>query len=290
MKILSDFNLTVDALEVGKSLEQIRAVLPPAADKELLRKIFSLIDLTSLDVRDHIEQISRLCEKVNMLTESYPSVHGPAAICVYPDLVSVVKEKLDNPLVNIASVGGGFPASQTFTNVKILEIEQAIEAGAEEIDYVIPVGKFLMNDLEYVGYEIELIKDRIGSALLKVILETGSLKDFSLIRTASLLSIISGADFIKSSTGKVTPGATPEAFITMCHAIRDYYNSTGKKIGVKPAGGIADTDTALLYYTIVKEILGEDWLNSERFRIGASGLANRILGDIFDQGPDFGYF
>jgi len=290
MKILSDFNLTVDAQEMEKNLEQIRSSLPSAGDKELLKKIFSLIDLTTLSERDNIENITRLCEQVNMLTESYPSIHGPAAICVFPDLVSLVKEKLDNPLVNIASVGGGFPSSQTFTNVKVMEIEQAVDEGAEEIDFVIPVGKFLMDDLEYVQYEIELIKDKIGSIPLKVILETGSLQDYSLIRKASLLAIISGADFIKSSTGKVIPGATPEAFVIMCLSIRDYYNNTGKKIGIKPAGGISDAETAVLYYSIVKEILGEDWLNSERFRIGASRLANRILGNIFDQGPDFGYF
>ncbi|HER09933.1 MAG TPA: deoxyribose-phosphate aldolase, partial [Bacteroides sp.] len=272
MKILSDFDFSVDTQDVEQNLEQIRQSLPLAGDKDVLKKIFSLIDLTTLSEQDNIENITRLCEKVNMLTETYPSVRGPAAICVYPDLVSVVKENLDNPLVNIASVGGGFPASQTFTNVKILEIEQAIKEGAEEIDYVIPVGKFLMGDLEYVQHEISLIKERIGSVLLKVILETGSLKDFSLIRKASLLAIISGADFIKTSTGKVIPGATPEAFITMCHSIRDYYNSTGKKIGIKPAGGISDTETALLYYSIVNQILGADWLNSERFRIGASRL------------------
>ncbi|MFO7934869.1 MAG: deoxyribose-phosphate aldolase [Bacteroidales bacterium] len=290
MKILSDFNLTVDAQEVEENLEQIRVSIPSGDHRELLKKIFSLIDLTSLDEKDNIERITGLCEKVNLLTESYPSIHGPAAICVYPALVSVVKEKLDNPLVNIVSVGGGFPASQTFTNVKILEIEQAVAEGAEEIDYVIPVGKFLMDDLEYVQYEIELIKDRIGSAPLKVILETGSLKDYSLIRKASFLAIISGADFIKTSTGKVSPAATPGAFLVMCHAISDYYNNTGKKIGVKPAGGISDGEKALYYYTIVKETLGDDWLNSERLRIGASRLANRILGEIFDQGQDFSYF
>ncbi|HDS06256.1 MAG TPA: deoxyribose-phosphate aldolase [Bacteroides sp.] len=290
MKILSDFNLAVDGHEVERFLGQVREVPLGAEDKELLKKIFSLIDLTTLSERDNIENVARLCEQVNMLTESYPSVRGPAAICVYPDLVSVVKENLDNPLVNIASVGGGFPSSQTFTNVKVLEIEQAVREGADEIDYVIPVGKFLMGDLEYVQHEIELIKERIGSILLKVILETGSLEDLPMIRKASLLAIISGADFIKTSTGKVSPGATPEAFTVMCQSIRDYYNSTGKKIGIKPAGGISDTETALLYYSIVKEILGADWLNAERFRIGASRLANVILGNIFDQGPKFGYF
>ncbi|MCK5136692.1 MAG: deoxyribose-phosphate aldolase, partial [Bacteroidales bacterium] len=288
MKILSDFNLTVDAEEVEKQLGQIKEGLPSTEDKELLKKIFSLIDLTTLSERDNIENISRLCERVNMLGEAYPSMPGVAAVCVYPEMVSVVKEKLDNPLVSIASVGGGFPSSQTYTNIKVMEIEQAIGLGAEEIDIVLPVGKFLMDDLEYVEYEIQIIKQRIGPVHLKVILETGSLRDYSLIRKASLLAIGAGADFIKTSTGKVSPGATPEAMLIMCGAIRDYYNRTGRKIGIKPAGGISDTQTALLYYAIVKEMLGEGWLNSERFRIGASRLANNLLADIFDKGPDFG--
>ena len=290
MKILSDFNHIVDAEEVEQLLEKIRSNLPSKSDKELLKRIFSLIDLTTLSERDNIENVSQMCEKVNLLGESYPTMPVIAAICVYPEMVSVVKEKLENPLVSIASVGGGFPSSQTFTNIKIMEIEQAMEQGAEEIDIVLPVGKFLMGDLEYVEYEIQIIKQRMGPVHLKVILETGSLQDYSMIRKASLLAIGAGANFIKTSTGKVSPGATPEAMVVMCAAIKDYYNKTGKKIGIKPAGGISDSETAILYYAIVSEILGEDWLNRERFRIGASRLANCLLADIFDKGPDFGYF
>ncbi len=290
MKILSDFNHIVDAEEVKQLLEKIRSNLPSKSDKELLKRIFSLIDLTTLSERDNIENVSQMCEKVNLLGESYPSMPVIAAICVYPEMVSVVKEKLENPLVSIASVGGGFPSSQTFTNIKIMEIEQAMEQGAEEIDIVMPVGKFLMGDLEYVEYEIQIIKQRMGPVHLKVILETGSLQDYSMIRKASILAIGAGANFIKTSTGKISPGATPEAMVVMCAAIKDYYNKTGKKIGIKPAGGISDSETAILYYAIVSEILGEDWLHSERFRIGASRLANCLLADIFDKGPDFGYF
>ena len=290
MKILSDFNHIVDDEEVEQLLEKIRSNLPSKSDKELLKRIFSLIDLTTLSERDNIENVSQMCEKVNLLGESYPSMPVIAAICVYPEMVSVVKEKLENPLVSIASVGGGFPSSQTFTNIKIMEIEQAIEQGAEEIDIVLPVGKFLMGDLEYVEYEIQIIKQRMGAVHLKVILETGSLQDYSMIRKASILAIGAGANFIKTSTGKISPGATPEAMVVMCAAIKDYYNKTGKKIGIKPAGGISDSETAILYYAIVSEILGEDWLHSERFRIGASRLANCLLADIFDKGPDFGYF
>lgn len=290
MDILSEFELTVETAEIEKQLEEIKADMPSPEDKALLKKIFSLIDLTTLSEKDNIESVTRLCEQVNLQEEAYPSMPPVAAICVYPELVATVKEKLENPLVNVASVGGGFPASQTFTNIKIMEIEQAIEQGAEEIDVVLPLGKFLMGDLEYAEYEIQIIKQRMGPILLKVILETGSLKEFSLIRKASFLCIGAGADFIKTSTGKVSPGATPEAVLVMCHAIKDYYNRTGKKIGIKPAGGISDATTALLYWSIVRKTLGEDWLNSERFRIGASGLANRLLADIFDQGHDFGYF
>lgn len=290
MMNLSDFKLSVDPEEVKELVQRTKSATPQGDRKELLKQIFSLIDLTTLSERDNNENVGQLCEKVNLLQEAYPSMPGVAAICIYPELVAVVKERLDNPLIGIASVGGGFPASQTFTNIKILEIEQAIAEGAEEIDIVLPVGKFLMEDLEYVDHEIQTIKQRMDDAHLKVILETGSLKDYSLIRKASLLAIGAGADFIKTSTGKVSPGATPEAMVVMCLTIRDYYSRTGKRIGIKPAGGISDCETAIHYYQIVKEILGNEWLNPERFRIGASRLANRILAEIFDKGPDFGYF
>lgn len=290
MKILSDYNLSVDPDDVKEILSRASESVPAADLKDPLKKVFGLIDLTTLSERDNTENVSLLCRKVNQLGENFAEIGNVAAICVFPELVGVVKEKLENPLVSIASVGGGFPASQTFTNIKVMEIEQAIQLGAEEIDIVMSVGKFLMEDLEYVDYEINVIKQRMGPVHLKVILETGSLNDLSLIRKASLLAIGAGADFIKTSTGKISPGATPEAMVVMCSAIRDFYNRTGKKIGIKPAGGISDPETALLYYQIVKEILGEDWLNNERFRIGASRLANRILGYIFDKGPDFGYF
>jgi deoxyribose-phosphate aldolase len=290
MKTFTDFNMTVESGEIKALLDQIRQNLPSMENKELLKKIFSLIDLTSLSERDNIANITHMCEKVNMLSEAYPSMPAVAAICVYPELVPVVKENLVNPLVNIASVGGGFPASQTYTNIKVMEIEQAIGQDADEIDIVLPVGKFLMEEYEYVEHEIQVIKERIRDIHLKVILETGSLQDYSLIRKASFLAIGAGADFIKTSTGKIPVGATPEAMIIMCQVISEYYNKTGKKIGIKPAGGISDAETAILYYAIVKEILGEDWLNSEKFRIGASRLANNLMALIFDQGPDFGYF
>ncbi|MFO7670751.1 MAG: deoxyribose-phosphate aldolase [Bacteroidales bacterium] len=290
MKIFTDFNMTVQPEEVRFLLDKIRSDLPTTGEKELLKKLFSLIDLTTLSERDNILNVTQLCDKVNRLTDVFPSMPSVAAICIYPELVHVVKEHLINPLINIASVGGGFPASQTFTNIKVMEIEQALGQGADEIDIVLPVGKFLMEDYEYVEYEIQAIKERIRDVPLKVILETGSLQDYALIRKASFLAISAGADFIKTSTGKIPAGATPEAMVVMCQVIREYYNKTGKKIGIKPAGGISDAENAILYYAIVKEILGADWLNSERFRIGASRLANNLLALIFDKEPDFIYF
>lgn len=290
MKLLSEMNLNVDERDVHEKVQALSVPPEMANDKELLKKIFSLIDLTTLSERDNADNVGQLCEKVNLMEEAYPSIPNVAAICVFPELVPVVREKLENPLVNIASVGGGFPSSQTFMEVKLREIELAVEMGADEIDIVLPVGKFLLDDLDLVHEEIRTIKETIGPRHLKVILETGSLADYSLVRKASILSMTSGADFIKTSTGKIPVGATPEAMVVMCGAIRDYYNKTGKKIGIKPAGGISDPLTAIQYYSIVESILGEEWLNSERFRIGASRLANRIMALIFEKDEKFNYF
>jgi len=290
MKTLSEMNLTVDEREVREKLLALPQSSDRTADKELLRKIFSLIDLTTLSERDNAENVGQLCDKVNLMVEAYPSFPSVAAICVYPELVPVVAEKLENPLVNIASVAGGFPASQTFTEVKIREVKLAVELGAEEIDIVLPIGKFLLDDLDLINEEILAIKEAMGPRHLKIILETGSLADLSLIRKASIFCMASGANFIKTSTGKLPVGATPEAVMVMCLAIKDFYNKTGKKIGIKPAGGISDTVDALQYYTIVESVLGEEWLNSERFRIGASRLANRIMAGVFEKDENFKYF
>lgn len=290
MKLLSEMNMAVDEKAVIEEVNALFVSSVTAADKETLMNIFSLIDLTTLSEKDNAENVSQMCEKVNLLVEAYPSMPNVAAICVYPELIPVVIETLENPLVNLASVGGGFPSSQTFTEIKLREIELALELGADEIDIVLPVGKFLLGDYDLIHEEIKAIKNLLGAKHLKVILETGSLVDFSLIRKASFLAITSGADFIKTSTGKISIGATPEAVAVMCHAIKDYYNKTGKKIGIKPAGGISDPETALHYYKIVAHILGDDWLNAERFRIGASRLANRIMAFVFEKDEKFTYF
>jgi deoxyribose-phosphate aldolase len=290
MKLLSEITLEVDEMEIRGLLDALPDPSGRLSDKDLLKRIFSLIDLTSLSERDNSETIENLCDKINLMVEAYPSIPNVAAICVFPELLSTVKMKLENPLVNVASVGGGFPSSQTFTEIKLKEIELALELGADEIDIVLPVGKFLLDDLDLIHEEIHAIKEVLGTKHLKVILETGSLMDFSLIRKASFLAMLSGADFIKTSTGKVSVGATYEAVAVMSLAIKDYYNKTGKKIGIKPAGGISDALTSIRYYQIVENILGEEWLNAERFRIGASRLANSLMAEILEKDENFKYF
>lgn len=290
MKHFTEFQYDVEDKSITELLEEVRAEIPGAPDKELLTLLFSILDLTSLSEKDNSENIGRLCEQVNLLDESYPEMPAPAAICVYPELVLISRTKVNNPLVNIAAVGGGFPASQTFLEIKLKEIEMAIETGAEEIDIVLPVGKFLLGLYDEIFEEITLIKELMGSHHLKVILETGSLPDLTSVRKASFLAMDAGADFIKTSTGKAGVGASPDSFAVMCLSIKEYYEKTGRKVGIKPAGGISDVDTALEYYCIVKYILGDDWLNPEKFRIGASRLANSLLGRINNKDEDFKYF
>ncbi|MEA3443770.1 MAG: deoxyribose-phosphate aldolase [Bacteroidota bacterium] len=247
-----------------------------------LKKAFSLIDFTTLDVTDTKFKVGNLCRKVNSLAGIFPGVPNVAAICVYPALVGEVKKQLKVPGVQIASVIGGFPASQTFLELKTLEAKMAIDAGATEADMVISVGKFLEGNYQEVFDEIVAIKAVLGSAHLKVILETGAL-NHEQIYHASLLAMEAGADFIKTSTGKFNPAATPEAMAIMCLAINEFQKKHKKKIGIKPAGGIASAEDAMLYFSIVKNILGDDWLNNKLFRIGASRLATKLLEKISEQ-------
>ncbi len=290
MKHFAEFQYDVDDNSVKDLLEKSKSGSPASADEETLSFLFSLLDLTSLSEKDHSGKISKMCDKLNMLTESYPDLPSPAAICVYPEFVPIAKAKLNNPLVNIASVGAGFPSSQTFFEVKLLEVEMAVEAGADEIDVVMPVGKFQADLTEEVFEEIRKLKETLGPLHLKVILETGSLNDLSEVRKASLLAMDAGADFIKTSTGKAGSGASPDSFAVMCLAVKDFYEKTGKKVGIKPAGGISTPGDAHLFLGIVKHILGDDWLNPEKFRIGASRLANHLIRDIFKKDENFSYF
>jgi deoxyribose-phosphate aldolase len=233
-----------------------------------------------LNTDDTASKAIQLCRKVNEFHDHFQDLPLVGALCVYPLLVPVLKENLMSNEVNIASVAAGFPASQTFPEIKELESRKALEAGANEIDMVISVGKFLEKEIEYVSAEILRIKKAIGGAKLKVILETGLLPDPSAIYLASMVSMESGADYIKTSTGKVQPAATPEAVLVMCHAIKTFQDQTGRKVGIKPAGGISTAEHALEYATIVKGILGEEWLDPGLFRIGASRLVNNILSEL----------
>jgi deoxyribose-phosphate aldolase len=290
MKYFNEFQYDVDPALVAGLLKQCKEGYPEEPDNNILMQIFGLIDLTSLSETDNAENIGRMCQQLNLLPDSYPVLPSPAAICVYPELLSIVKARLNNPLVNVASVGAGFPSSQTFLEIKLKEVGLAIEEGADEIDIVLSVGKFQLGLAEEVFEEIRLIKDLMGSLHLKVILETASLKDLTEVRRASVLAMDAGADFIKTSTGKAGGGASPDSFLVMCEAIKEFYKKTGKKVGIKPAGGISTIESAYDYFGIVRHILGEEWLNPEKFRIGASRLANVMIRKIFEKDESFSYF
>ena len=266
--------------EIKKGLKKISSAIPEYPDKHTLMSILNLIDLTSLNTTDNRSQILHFTGKVNSFSGRYSNIPNVAAICVFPNFVSVVKEKLSARNVKIAAVAGAFPSSQTFMAIKLLECKMAVEAGADEVDIVIPVGAFLGNDFAIVADEIRQIKGAIGPKQLKVIIETGLLGTYENIFKASMIAMDAGADFIKTSTGKVPVSATPEAAYVMCRAISDFYSETGIKVGFKAAGGIVNAADAIVYYSIVKNCLGEGWTNNTLFRIGASRLANNILSEI----------
>lgn len=248
-------------------------------NKEVYKKLYSCIDLTSLNTTDTKEDIWKFTQRVNDF-EGSSDVPNVAAICVFPNFAEVVKDALTADNVKIACVAGGFPSSQTYLEVKVAETALAVAGGADEIDIVLNLGNFLAGEYEEVYEEIDELKSACRDAHLKVILETGALKTASSIMKASILSMYSGADFIKTSTGKVYEGASLEAAYVMCSAIKEYYNKTGRKVGFKPSGGISTTEEAVQYYTIIKDILGEEWCNNTLFRIGASRLANNLLDSI----------
>ena len=251
---------------------------------EVKKLLFNCIDLTTLKETDNDESVMKFTQKVNNFDEEHPDMKNVASICVYPCFAEIVKDTLEVEAVHITCVSAGFPSSQTFPEVKMVETSLALKDGADEIDIVLSVGKFLAGDYEAMCDEIEEIRDVCGDDhTLKVILETGALKTAENIKKASILAMYSGADFIKTSTGKISVSATPEAAYVMCHAIREYYEKTGRKIGFKPAGGISNVHDALVYYTIVKEVLGEEWLSNQYFRLGTSRLANFLLSEIFGE-------
>ena len=250
---------------------------------EVYKFLFNTIDLTTLKSTDSPRSVADFTERVNAFDEEYPELKNVAAICVYPNFAQVVRTVLDVSSVNVACVAGGFPSSQTFPEVKIAETALAVEGGADEIDIVLNVGNFLDGDYEEVCDEISEIKHSCRGAHLKVIIESGALKSAENIQKASILSMYSGADFLKTSTGKEYPGASLEAAYVMAKCIKEYHEKTGIMVGFKAAGGVATTEDAVKYYTVIKEVLGEEWLNNEYFRLGASRLANNLLGDILGK-------
>lgn len=250
---------------------------------EVKKFLFNCIDLTTLKCTDSETSVMEFTEKVNDFDDKYPDLKNVAAICVYPNMAEIVNDTLEADHVKIACVSGGFPSSQTFMEVKVAETAMALHAGADEIDIVISVGKFLSGDYEGMCDEIQELKDVCGEKHMKVILETGALGSASNIKKAAILAMYSGANFIKTSTGKEQPAATPEAAYVMCQAIKEYYLETERKVGFKPAGGLNTVHDAIVYYTIVKEVLGKDWLNNDLFRLGTSRLANKLLSDILGE-------
>ncbi|WP_431427525.1 deoxyribose-phosphate aldolase [Bacteroides hominis] len=286
---LAKYNTQLNDADVQAQVAALIDKKVPENNTEEVKKfLFNCIDLTTLNTTDSDESVMRFTEKVNQFDNELPDLKNVAAICVYPNFAQVVKDTLEVEGVNIACVSGGFPSSQTFTEIKIAETAMAVADGADEIDIVIPVGAFLNGDYETMCEEIMELKETCKEHHLKVILETGALKTASNIKKASILSMYSGADFIKTSTGKQQPAATPEAAYVMCQAIKEYHEQTGNKIGFKPAGGINSVNDALIYYTIVKEILGEEWLSNKLFRLGTSRLANLLLSEI--KGEELKFF
>lgn len=275
-------------MTIQGELAALKAKAETYNDGAMLQLAFSCIDLTTLNSTDTVSHVRAFTQRVNDFANDYPTLPNVAAICVYPNMVRSVKEVLNVEDVKIAAVAGGFPGSMTFIDIKVKEAVMAVEHGADEIDIVLPLWAFLDGNKLVCQEEVTTIKEAIGDAHLKVILETGALVEPEKIHHASMLSMEAGADFIKTSTGKMNPAATPDAAVIMCHAIKEFWMKTGKKIGFKPAGGIVTTDEAILYLSIVKEILGEEWLTPELFRIGASRLANNLLSDML--GEEMKYF
>lgn len=278
---LSQYNTQLDDAKIAAQVAQLIEEKVAENDTPEVKKfLMSSIELTTLKTTDSEESVMRFTERVNDFDNDYPALPHVATICVYPRFASVVSETLQVEGVEVACVSGSFPSSQALIEVKVAETALALKDGATEIDMVMSVGAFLSEDYETVCDEISELKAVCGERKLKVILETGLLPSASAIKKASLLAMYAGADYIKTSTGKEKPAATPEAAYVMCQAIKEYYEKTGIQIGFKPAGGLNTVHDALVYYTIVKEVLGERWLTNQWFRLGTSRLANLLLSEV----------
>jgi len=287
---LAKYNCELDDQQVADAVKKIIAEKVHENDTlEVKKFLFGSIELTTLKTTDSDESVMAFTERVNKFDQQYAELPHVATICVYPCFAKVVHDTLEVDGVEIACVSGSFPSSQALIEVKVAETALAVKDGATEIDIVMPVGKFLSGDYETMCEDIHELKETCGeNVAMKVILETGCLKTASNIKKASILSMYAGADYIKTSTGKEKISATPEAAYVMCQAIKEYYDETGIQIGFKPAGGINSVMDAIIYYTIVKEVLGEKWLTNKWFRLGTSRLANLLLSEI--EGSETKFF
>ncbi len=285
---LAKYNTDLNDEEIAKKVAQIIEEKVPKNDTlEVKKFLMGSVELTTLKTTDSEESVLKFTERVNDFDNAYPDLPHVATICVYPCFASIVSQSLEVEGVEVACVSGSFPSSQACIEVKTVETALAVRDGATEIDIVMSVGKFLSGDYETVCDEISELKAICGEKKMKVILETGLLGSAENIKKASILAMYAGADYIKTSTGKEKPAATPEAAYVMCQAIKEYYDKTGIQIGFKPAGGLNTVHDALVYYTIVKEVLGEKWLTNQYFRLGTSRLANLLLSEVVGEEVKF---
>lgn len=285
---LNLYDLNIDDEKVANTVKKLlEDHLEENNTKEVKQFLLNSVELTTLKTTDSEDSVLKFVEKVNEFDDKYPELGHVATVCVYPNFAKICHDTLENEDVEIACVSACFPSSQSFIEVKVAETALAIKDGATEIDIVMPVGKFLVEDYEGVVTEIQELKEVCGEKSMKVILETGCLKTAKNIKIASILAMYAGADYIKTSTGKLEPAATPEAAYVMCTAIKEYYDKTGIQIGFKPAGGMKTVKDALTYYTIVKEVLGDKWLTNKWLRLGTSSLANKLLSEITGEEVKF---
>ena len=288
-KMLAEYGPAMSEQEVAAFVAECRQKSVRNQNAEVYKLCYSTIDLTTLTEKDSVESVGKFVKKAVDFNTHFPNIPNVASICVFPLFVDTVGLGVEGTDIGVTSVAAGFPASQTFVEVKMLEVSMAVENGADEIDVVINVGQMLEGDYEPMTNEIAMLREEAGEdTVFKVIIESGALQTPELIRKASLLAMFAGADFVKTSTGKIPVAATPEAAVVMCTAIRDYYLKTGRKVGFKAAGGIRSAEEAALFYTIVEEILGKEWCSPALWRIGASSLANGLISAI--EGQSVKYF
>lgn len=286
-KALSDSKVVCDDAAVATEVKKIMEKAPEYENQEVYKFLFSSIDLTTLSTEDSQDSVTAFTQRVNDFDNEYPQFKNVAAICVYSNFAEVVSSTLEVTGVDVAVVAGGFPSSQTFTAVKVADVALAVAGGANEVDVVMNLGYLRDKNYEDICDELIELKHTAKDAKLKVILETGALKTAAAVKEASILAMWSDADFIKTSTGKIYPGASLEAAYVMCECIKEYYQQTGRKVGFKAAGGIRTAQEAVQYYTVVKTVLGDEWLNQDLFRIGASSLANNLLSVMLGEEKKF---